>query len=219
MKSEELNEKVLVRVIDDDRSIRDSLTYLLTKAGFDCVAYPSARDFLTQDMPSVHGCAILDVRMPEMTGLELQSEMNKRGIRLPIIFFSGHGDLDMAVETLRKGATTFLQKTVSSDKLLGAVAEAVEISLAQETKRLSDTELMTRWDTLADHEKEVAELLGEGMLSRDIADYLKLSPKTVYNYKVEANRKLGTKSPADIARFVYRVKKIQGLGLSGDPEP
>lgn len=202
------SEKVLVRVVDDEDSIRESLAYMLGKAGFDCKTYASARDFLVADSPSVKGCLILDVRMPEMSGLELQNEMNRRGIKLPVIFFSGHGDLDMAVETMRKGAANFLQKTVTPDKLLAAVAEAVEASLANEARRLTDADVMTRWNVLSKHEQTIALLMGEGKLTSDIAKALGVSPKTVYNYRTEVCRKLSANTPADVARFVFRVRQI-----------
>lgn len=202
-------EDVIVRVVDDDAAIRETLLYLLTKAGFKCCAYEGARRFLVEDSPSVPGCVIVDVRMPEMSGLELQSEMNRRGIHLPIVFYSGHGDVAMAVETLRKGATTFLQKSVASEDLLSAVAEAVEISLSRDGKRLTDVEVIARWETLAQREKDIALLMGEGKLISDISRQLGVSAKTIYNYRVEIHRKLKTENQADIARFIYRIKHIQ----------
>lgn len=202
------SEKVLVRVVDDEGSIRESLAYMLGKAGFECKTYASAKDFLISDSPSVKGCLILDVRIPEMSGLELQNEMNRRGIKLPVIFFSGHGDLDMAVETMRKGAATFLQKTVTSEKLLAAVAEAVEASLANEARRLTDADVITRWNVLSKHEQAIALLMGEGKLTSDIAKTLGVSPKTVYNYRTEVCRKLSASTPADVSRFVFRVRQI-----------
>lgn len=207
------NEEILVRIVDDDSAIRETLTYLLTRAGFDCRAYEDARSFLIEDTPSIPGCLILDVRMPEMSGLALQSEMNRRGIRMPIVFFSGHGDLAMAVETMRKGATTFLQKSVASEDLLAAVAEAVEISLSREGKRLTDVEVMARWETLAQREKDIAFLMGEGKLTSDISRKLEVSAKTIYNYRVEIHRKLMTSTQADIARFVYRIRQIREHGV------
>ena len=187
------SEKVLVRVVDDEGSIRESLAYMLGKAGFECKTYASAKDFLISDSPSVKGCLIVDVRMPEMSGLELQNEMNRRGIKLPVIFFSGHGDLDMAVETMRKGAATFLQKTVTSEKLLAAV---------------TDADVITRWNVLSKHEQAIALLMGEGKLTSDIAKTLGVSPKTVYNYRTEVCRKLSASTPADVSRFVFRVRQI-----------
>lgn len=200
--------QVVVRVIDDDAAIREALSYLLSKSGIVCKTFDNAMSFLIQDTPSTPGCVILDVQMPDMDGIALQNEMLRRGICLPIIFYSGHGDMDMAVEAVRKGATTFLQKTVTSEHLLASVAEAIEVSLSYNSRRLNDVEISLRWDTLAQREKSIALMMGEGKVTADIARSLSVSPKTIYNYRVEIYRKLKTKTQADIARFVYRVKKI-----------
>lgn len=201
-------ERVLVRVIDDDPAIRETLSYLLQTAGFECVAYAGAMEFLTQDSPSVPGCAILDVRMPGMSGPALQAEMNRREIVLPVLFYSGHGCLELAVDTMRRGATTFLPKTVPSEDLLSAVAEAVEISLSRQGRRLTDTEIASRWELLAQRERDIAVLMGQGRLTSDISRQLRVSPKTVYNYRVEIHRKLKTKTQADVARMIYRLKEM-----------
>ena len=201
-------EKPLVRIVDDDPDQLASLEIMLSAEGWDVACYERASDFFAEDTPSRPGCLILDVRMPEMSGLELQNEMNRRGIKLPVIFFSGHGDLDMAVETMRKGAATFLQKTVTSEKLLAAVAEAVEASLANEARRLTDADVITRWNVLSKHEQAIALLMGEGKLTSDIAKTLGVSPKTVYNYRTEVCRKLSASTPADVSRFVFRVRQI-----------
>ena len=105
------NENILIRVVDDDAHMRGSLEYMLTAEGFAVKTYPSAQAFLTDDAPSRPGCLILDVKMDGMTGLELQEEMIRRGIRLPVVFLSAHGDIDMAVDTMQRGAVAFVQKT------------------------------------------------------------------------------------------------------------
>ena len=110
----------LIRIVDDDEDMRESLSFLLESEGWQCAAYASAREFLIEDAGSVPGCLILDIRMPEMTGLELQQEMNRRKIFLPIVFLTGHGSIDMAVSAMKSGAVEFLQKPVDHARLLGA---------------------------------------------------------------------------------------------------
>lgn len=115
----------LIRIVDDDEDMRESLSFLLESEGWKCSAYSSAREFLIEDAGSVPGCLILDIRMPEMTGLELQQEMNRRKIFLPIVFLTGHGSIDMAVSAMKSGAVEFLQKPVDHARLLGIVRDCV----------------------------------------------------------------------------------------------
>ena len=115
----------LIRIVDDDEDMRESLSFLLESEGWQCAAYASAREFLIEDAGSVPGCLILDIRMPEMTGLELQQEMNRRKIFLPIVFLTGHGSIDMAVSAMKSGAVEFLQKPVDHARLLGIVRDSI----------------------------------------------------------------------------------------------
>lgn len=126
---EEMQNEALIRIVDDDADLRKGLTFMLECAGWKSAAYPSARDFLTQDSPSIPGCLILDVQMAGMTGIELQHEMNRRGNTLPIIFLTGHGDIDMAVTAMIDGAANFIQKPPESGKLLAAIETCVSQSL------------------------------------------------------------------------------------------
>ena len=119
-------ENALIRIVDDDASVRDALVYMLEQEGFDTVAYASAEEFLVNDMPSRPGVVVLDVRMPGMSGTRLQDEMIERRIDTPIIFLTGHGDVDMAVKALRKGAYHFLQKPVDTDELVRTIRECLE---------------------------------------------------------------------------------------------
>ena len=128
MKTEQqsTNQTPVIRLVDDDRELLDSLSFMLEMEDWKVRCFSNAREFLTQDVHSEPGCVILDVRMPGMTGLQLQQEMLARDIRLPIIFLSAHGDIDMAVDVMQSGAVTFLQKPVKTERLLQAIAGAVE---------------------------------------------------------------------------------------------
>ena len=123
------NDQALIRVVDDDRDFLEGLCFLLDAKGWKTVGYRSAQLFLTSDAPSIPGCLILDIRMPGMSGIELQAEMKRREIDLPIIILTGHADIDSAVKTLKMGAVDFLQKPVTPELLFESVEEAVKLSL------------------------------------------------------------------------------------------
>lgn len=159
------NENILIRVVDDDAHMRGSLEFMLTAEGFAVKTYPSAQAFLTDDAPSRPGCLILDVKMDGMTGLELQEEMIRRGIRLPVVFLSAHGDIDMAVDTMQRGAVAFVQKTADPARLMEAVYKAVAQTQASKT---DPGEAVARWNTLTPKEKDVAKLLAKGLLNREV---------------------------------------------------
>lgn len=203
-----MTEAPLVRIVDDEISTRTTLEEMLAAEGWRTASYPGAEEFLAADAPSVPGCIILDVRMGGMSGLELQAELNRRGSELPIIFYSAHGDIEMAVDTMKSGAKDFLPKTVGSEKLLAAVSKAVAESLAQTPLECPPSEFIARWESLSDRERETAELIAEGCLNRDISRKMQIALRTIYVYRVNIYRKLHVKTGADIALFVGRVRGI-----------
>ena len=130
-----LKEESIIRIVDDDADIRDALSFMLECKGWQVRAYSSAREFLTQDSPSIPGCLLLDIRMPDMSGVQLQTLMKKQRMHLPIIFITGHADVDTAVATLKAGALDFLQKPVDTIALVKAIEPAVRISFAKASGR------------------------------------------------------------------------------------
>ena len=155
----------LIRIVDDDEDMRESLSFLLESEGWNCKAYSSAREFLIEDAGSVPGCLILDIRMPEMTGLELQQEMNRRKIFLPIVFLTGHGSIDMAVSAMKSGAVEFLQKPVDHARLLGIVRDCVRrCSNGFAVLDFDIIEAKRRWETLTEKEQQVLTLIAAGLL-------------------------------------------------------
>lgn len=128
--STDIRQGTIIRIVDDDEDIRDALSFMLECKGWQVRTYGSARDFLTQDSPSIPGCLLLDIRMPDMSGVQLQSLMKEQRIHLPIIFITGHADVETAVATLKAGALDFLQKPVNTIALIEAIEPAVRISLA-----------------------------------------------------------------------------------------
>ena len=190
-----------IRIVDDDDSLRDALRFVLETEGWRVADHAGAREFLTRDAPSTPGCVVLDIRMPGMSGIEAQRAMLERGIDLPIIFLTGHGDIDMAVEELRHGAFHFLQKPLDPEKLLSAVAQAVE---ADRRKRLGMPpveEIRARIASLRSREREVMALLAQGFLNADIAARLGLSVRTVEAHRAAAYVKLRVKNAAEAAQL------------------
>lgn len=183
-------ENALIRIVDDDASVRDALVYMLEQEGFDTVAYASAEEFLVNDMPSRPGVVVLDVRMPGMSGTRLQDEMIARRIDTPIIFLTGHGDVDMAVKALRNGAYHFLQKPVDTDELVRTLRECLE-----KTRRgLTAEEAREAIGLLTPRERQIAKLLLQGVPNHGIAERLSLSVRTVENHRTSLYRKLRVNS-------------------------
>lgn len=196
----------LIRIVDDEADVRDSLSCLFTAEGWAVKTYASAETFLTEDAPSVPGCLVLDMQMPGLSGPELQETMAARGIPLPIVFFSGHGTMESAVRAMKKGAVNFLAKTVHRADLVSAVSEA--LSTQSVSSGLTDALLVAAYRRLTDLEKHVAQLAAAGLVNGDIAKKLGVTPKTVRNQKVLVKQKLGAETPADL---IAAVKKVESL--------
>ena len=191
-------ENALIRIVDDDASVRDALVYMLEQEGFDTVAYASAEEFLVNDMPSRPGVVVLDVRMPGMSGTRLQDEMIARRIDTPIIFLTGHGDVDMAVKALRKGAYHFLQKPVDTDELVRTLRECLE-----KTRRgLTAEEAREAIGLLTPRERQIAKLLLQGVPNHGIAERLNLSVRTVENHRTSLYRKLRVNSYEELKKLL-----------------
>ena len=198
----------LIRIVDDNAPMRGSLSFMLKQEGYETAEYASAREFLQGDTPSRPGCLLLDVQMPEMTGLELQEEMIRRGIRLPVVFLSAHGNIDMAVDTMTKGAIAFVQKTADRPRLLAAVSRAVRQSEGSSPAAVP-SELISKWRSLTERERQVAELIAEGLLNREVGERLGgIAAKTVQVHRGEVCRKLGVRGASGIANAVRTVRMI-----------
>lgn len=197
---------MLIRVVDDEADVRESLAFMLRKEGFSVAVYPSAHDFLVNDMPSRSGCLLLDVRMDGMSGLELQEEMRKRAITLPIVFLSAYGTIEMAVETMQKGAVAFVEKSAGREKVLSAIYRALERNPGSGEDA---EEYVKRWMTLTPREQDIASLVAEGLLNREIAERLGISAKTVQVHRGDASSKLGVKGVAQLTRAIRLIQKAQ----------
>ena len=210
----------IIRIVDDDPNIHDALAYVLENEGFIVRHYESAESFLINDRPEDPGCAILDVRMGEMSGIVLHDRMKKLGSKLPCIFLSAHGDVDMAVDAIEAGAVTFLSKPVRTEKLLAAIERALTIaqSLTCEPEQTLDgtpsreaaltdeaarqaalTEAArTAFLSLSDRERQAALLAVSGLTNRQIAERLEIAVRTVEFHQAGSMRKLGCHSAAEL---------------------
>ena len=191
--------KPLVRGIDDDDAMRRSWAFLIEGEGWDVAVYSDALDFISSGDFQRPGCLVLDVRMPRMSGLELQDKMRELGIDLPIIFISGHGDIDMAVRTLKLGAVDFLQKPVDDQRLLTAIGSAVMNNLNHRRTEMELSSFRSRLMQLTQREREVIRMVAHGMSNKQVAENLGISEKTVQVHRGSAYRKLDLHNAAEIA--------------------
>ena len=191
----------IVYVVDDDESVRKSLSRLLTTSGFDAIAYPTANEFLANASKTVIGCLILDVRLPGITGLELQNLMKQNGFSLPIIFITGHGDIPMSVRAMKKGAIEFLTKPFDHAELISSVKGAIEIhrNIRKDEEELAQLEAC--YNLLTQREKEVFSLVITGKLNKQIAFDLGVGEKTIKVHRSRVVQKMQCKNFADLVRM------------------
>ena len=161
--------EAIVFIVDDDEAVREGLQELVESVGLETRAFSSAQEFLDSYDEEWHGCLLLDVRMPGMSGLKLQEELNRRGCQLPIIFLTGHGDVPMAVETLRRGAVDFVEKPAGGQYLLDKVYEAIEEGNRVRRIETAKRDVRAKLDLLTPREKEVLEYIKQGKRPKTIA--------------------------------------------------
>lgn len=200
--TDDIKAKCLIRTVDDNPAMREALEFMLTAEGWHVKTYENGRAFLTDDAPSTPGCAILDVRMPGMSGLELQQEMNVRGYALPVIFCTGNGDIDMAVGAMRDGAVDFVQKPVRQERLLKAIARAVTRSVSETGAVETEGAIRAKVQELTDREREIAELIGKKLTNRQISERTGITVRTVEVHRAAIIRKLGVRNPDEIERYL-----------------
>lgn len=199
----------IVRVIDDDDKVRRSWQFVLEGEGWQVQAYESAVRFLKEDDPQVPGCIVCDVRMPEMSGIELQTEMKRAGNRMPLVLISAHADLVRAVKAVKDGAYDFLLKPVETEHLIQTVSEALELDQTRREENAEVDRVRRSWDLLSAREKEVARGVADGKLNKQIAYDLNISEKTVIAHRSSLCRKLGIRSAADITRLLLTIEKFE----------
>jgi FixJ family two-component response regulator len=201
----------VVFVVDDDEAVCRGLSRLLRSAGLTVETFASAADFVAREGYDGVGCIVLDVRMHGLDGMELQSQLAARHVDLSIVFLTGHGDIPMSVNAMKKGAFDFLTKPVDEDVLLGAVRQALERHRADRAKRLEADTLRARLETLTSREQEVLRCVISGALNKQIADYLGIAEHTVKIHRGRVMKKLGLTTVTEL------VNACQQAGV--EPEP
>ena len=199
-----------VFIVDDDDAVRNSLTLSLTVAGFTVKDFSSAQDFLKQ-YSNQPGCLIADVQMPNMTGLELQQELHSRNIDIPVIFITGHGDIQMSVKALKAGAIDFIEKPFSKDQLVSRVHEAIKLDAEQRDEEKSRLEIVKRYQTLTARERDVMQLLVKdsgSLSSKDVAEQLGISRRTVEVHRSAVMGKMQAKSRVELVEFAESCRVL-----------
>lgn len=191
-----------VFIVDDDAAVRDSLSLLMLSANLASETFAGAQEFLERVTLDRPGCLVLDVRMPDVDGLELQRRLAERGSRLPVIMLSGHGDIPMAVQALRAGALDFIPKPFDSKALLARVREGIEIDSRVREQKLGSAEIEARFARLTPREIEVLRLVVDGLATKAVATELGSSFNTVQNQRASILKKLQAESTADLVRMV-----------------
>jgi two-component system response regulator FixJ len=195
-----------VFVVDDDESVRGSLRFLLRSAALESRAFASAAEFLAAYDPAQPGCLVLDVRMPGMSGLELQQELNLRGAIIPVIFITGHGDIPMAVEAMQHGAHDFLQKPFRDEDLIERVRRALDKDAKARASLEEHKAIRARLESLTPREREVLALMASGKPNKIMAHELGVSQRTVEIHRARVMEKSGASSLAELVRMVMDVE-------------
>ena len=195
----------VVFIVDDDSSIRRSLERLIQSVGLTAQSFASAAQFLQSGHREETGCLVLDVRMPEISGLDLQEKLTRAGILLPIIFISGHGTVPMSVRAMKAGAVDFIQKPFDEQDLLDAVYRAIDRCRQGKAEREELKEVQERLRSLTPKEYEVFACVITGMLNKNIADRLATSEKTIKVHRASIMRKMGARSVADLVRMAEKA--------------
>lgn len=196
----------IVYIVDDDDAMRDSLTWLLEGEGYAVNNYASAEDFLGMYSPQMRGVLVLDVRMPEMSGLELHEKLIALNNQLPVIFVTGHGDVPMAVNALQSGAWDFIEKPFANADLLARIEKALARERERSERLLKTQTLQERANALTSREREVMHLVVAGKLNKQIADELNISMKTVEAHRARVMEKMGVESLPELVKICLMLE-------------
>ncbi|WP_414704943.1 response regulator transcription factor [Pseudomonas sp.] len=198
----------VVYVIDDDSSMRAALQDLLASVGLKVCAFTSTREFLARPTDDAPGCLVLDVRMPDQSGMDFHRQMLALGIGLPVVFITGHGDIAMGVTAIKRGAIEFLTKPFRDQDLLDAIQQGLEQDRARRAHAAASAQLQERWRSLNEGEREVVRRVVQGLLNKQVAAQLNLSEITVKVRRANAMRKLQVQSLAALVRITEKLERL-----------
>jgi len=198
-------EAAVIYIVDDDEAVRDSLKLLLESVDLSCRTYASAIDFLENHDPDQHSCLVADIRMPGMSGLDLQDELNRRSSTIPILFITGHGDVPMAVDAMKSGALDFIQKPFRDQDLLDRIHQALEQDEEQREDNRALSDIRGRMERLTARETEVMHRVVQGQANKVIALDLGVSQRTVEIHRARVMQKMGARSLAELVRMAGRL--------------
>lgn len=196
-----------VFVVDDDLSVREALSSLIRSVGLRVETFASAQEFLQYQRPDAAACLVLDVRMPGLSGLDLQRELAHSQERIPIIFITGHGDIPMSVRAMKAGAIEFLPKPFRDEDLLDAIREGLERSQIARQHRVELAEIQEKYATLTSREREVIVLIVKGMLNKQVAAELGITEITIKVHRRRILQKMNAKSLPDLVRMVEKLRQ------------
>jgi RNA polymerase sigma factor (sigma-70 family) len=213
-----------VFVVDDDASIRDALSLLISLKGLRAAVFSSAEDFLAVYETGWRGCLLTDLKMPGMSGLDLQALLRDRNVTLPVVVLTAHGDVATTRAALKSGAVDFLEKPVDDDVLIDVLKNAIRLDEERHKATTQQAETSARLERLTPRERAVLDLLAEGLQHREIAERLAISPRTVEVYKARMMEKLQLRTLADVIRFGTQAHTSEksfsvSVSASGTPLP
>jgi RNA polymerase sigma factor (sigma-70 family) len=198
----------LVYVVDDDLSVREALRSMIRSVGLRCETFASAREFLGHRRADGPACLVLDVQLPDLSGLDLPAELSSRGTDVPTVFMTGHGTIPMSVRAMKAGAVEFLTKPFSGDDLLSAIHQALERDREARRSRAANAAVTAQLEKLTARERDVLELVVAGRLNKEIAARLGIVEQTVKQHRGRIMRKLGARSVTDLVRIAEQASRI-----------